>query len=52
MSGVIQTEECLLKEQYKKKRQQEEREGNWKGKEMHGQYNREASDDIDKNKMR
>ena len=50
MSGVIQTEECLLKEQYKKKKTTE-REENWKGKKMYGQYYREASDDIDKNKM-
>ena len=48
-SGVIQTEECLLKEQYKKKKTTE-REENWKGK-VYGQYCREASDDIDKNKM-
>ena len=50
MSGVIQTEEYLLKEQYKKKKTTE-REENWKGKKMYGQYYREATDDIDKKKM-
>ena len=50
MSGVIQTEECLPKEQYKKEKTTE-KEQNWKEKKMYGQYCREASDDIDKNKM-
>ena len=50
VSGVIQTEECLTKEQYKEK-QTKEREENWKEKKMYGQYYRKASDDIDKKKM-
>ena len=49
MSGVIQTEECLPKEQYKKEKTTK-KEQNWKEKKMYGQYCREASDDIDKNK--
>ena len=47
--GIINTEECVTKEEYKRSKT-EEREQKWSNKKMYGQYCRETSDDIDKGK--
>ena len=47
---VITTENSMPKQQYKR-RDVEEREQRWIGKRRYEQFNREKSEDIDKEKM-
>ena len=47
---VIRSEDCIPKEEYKKK-DVEEKKRRWMDKRMYGQFNREKSEDIDKEKM-
>ena len=47
VSGVIDTENCISKDEYKKKRI-EEKENSWKEKPMYGQFIRDMKEGVDK----